>query len=149
MCVWTYLSCNEDRQGTGQRKNTSWFDRCDDSINLDPGIRLKCNPARTNVPVFIYISTYRFTTEWLPNNRTILDGVFCVSARGNHSSLANIHHVHYANHKVVTRTPTFFLLIQSSNEVFPHIRSEEGRMQGNHLGLFFQEKHRGGFSRSV
>lgn len=84
---------------------------------------------------------YRLPSERLPNNRTIFDGVFCLTPARKHPALTNINHIHNTDHEVITRTPSLLLLVQSSNQVFPYIGSEKRRMQCDDFGFFFEEKH--------
>lgn len=96
------------------------------------------------------LCTYSLSPEWFPDNCAILDCVFSVAAGGYDSALANVDHIHYTDHEVVSRASTFLLLIESGNKVLAHIGSEVRRVQGDHLGLFFEEEHVcGGSLRSI
>lgn len=56
-------------------------------------------------------SAYRLSPKRLPNNRPVLDAVLCMPTRRQDSPFANVDHVHHTDDEVVTRTPTFFLLV--------------------------------------
>lgn len=42
---------------------------------------------------------------------------------------------------MITRTPSFLLLVQSVDQIFPYIRPEVGRVQRDNFGFFFEEEH--------
>jgi hypothetical protein len=48
---------------------------------------------------------------------------------------------------VVARASALFLLVQSGDQEFAHVRSKIGRVHGNDLGLFLEEKHLCGCQR--
>ena len=133
-----YFSRNENGQRACQSKDTSGFHGGDDCIDLM--IRPR-NQRGSNAKTS---RTYRLAAEWFPNNRTVLDGILCMSAGWDHSPLANVYHVHHTDHKVITSTSAFFLLVESSDQIISHVRPKVGRMERNYLCLFFKKKHSGG-----
>lgn len=86
-------------------------------------------------------NTYRLASEWLPDNRAILDSVLRMPTGWYHPPLTNVNHVHHTDHKVVACAPAFLLLVESGDQVLSHVGSKIGRMQRNDLGLFLEEKH--------
>lgn len=137
-----YLPRNEDRQWPGQSKDTSRLHRGDDGIDLI--ITISARKSQCEYPRTCPGATYRLASEGLPDDRTISNCVFRESGRWHDSSIANVHHVHHTDHEVVTGASAFLLIVQSMDQEFPHIRSKVGRMQGDDLGLFFEEEHRRG-----
>lgn len=73
-------------------------------------------------------SAYRLSPERFPDDCPVLDAILCMPTRRQNPPLTNVDHVHHTNNEVVTRTPTFFFLVQSVDEVFPHIRPEVRRV---------------------
>lgn len=134
----TYLSRNEDRQWARQGEDTGRLNGGNNGIDLSSVSKNSQRP-QPRIP-----SAYRLTTERLPDDRTISDGVFRLSDSRHHPPFANINHVHDTDHKVITCAPSLFLLVESTDEVLSHVGSEIGRVHRDHLGLFFEEKHRRG-----
>lgn len=132
--VWIgcpYLSRNENGQRARQSKDTGWLYGGDDGIDL---AILIVSTAFTETELragaqSLIFNTYRLSSERLPDDRAVLDGVFRISTGRNHPPLTNVDHVHHANHEVITRTPAFLLLVESGDQVVAHIRSEVGRVQ--------------------
>lgn len=98
-------------------------------------------PGSRDLPHAVASRTYSLPTERLPDDRSVLNRIFGVSTGWQNAPLADINHVHHADHEMVSRTPPLLFLIQPVDEIFPHIRAEVGRVQGDDLGLFLQEKH--------
>ena len=65
--------------------------------------------------------THSFPSKRLPNNRPILDGILGSSTARNDFPLSNVHHVHDADHKVVSCAAAFFLFVEPVDEIVAHI----------------------------
>ena len=88
-------------------------------------------------------STDRFAPKWSPNNRPVMNSVFCYCTSRYDSALRDVISIHDTDNIVLTCAGSFDIVKKSSCEVFLHSWSEKGRVQCDYAFKLVEEKHVG------